>query len=316
MQDAISEIVTKKLTGNLLTDKEQSAFDEWLLVPANADEYAELVRVWTLAGKIDYTMDVDVDAEWEQFKQLTQKRRFIRPQFAWIASAVASVALLVGIFTFRSANQTDIVKYASTDTETMIVLPDSSLVWLNKNSQIAYKYNEQKHSRTVALIGEAMFKVRHTGDDFVVKTPHHIFTKVLGTSFNLKAYADAKNVDLAVVEGKVSFGSRHKSTIVTNGQQASFDCKKRDLVPVDSLDNNSIAWHTGLFSYDNKSLSQISAQLGNYLNKKIVLPKDARNVQYTGKFDHPTAESVAEIIATALNWNYQITDNEIVFTKR
>lgn len=316
MQEAISEIVAKNISGSALTEQEQALLDEWLLVPANADEYAELVRVWTITGKVGYTMHVDVDAEWEQFKQLTQKHRVIRPHFAWVASIAASVALLVGIFTFRSANQADIVKYASADTEKMIVLPDSSLVWLNKNSQIAYQYNKQKHSRNVALVGEAMFKVRHNGDDFVVKTPQHIFTKVLGTSFNLKAYADAKNVDLAVVEGKVSFGSRHKSTIVTKGQQASFDCKKRDLVPVDSLDSNAIAWHSGLFSFDNKPLSQISAQLGNYLNKKIVLPKDTRNIQYTGKFDHPTAESVAEIVATAMSWNYQITSDEIVFSKR
>ncbi len=316
MQDAISDIVTKKLSGNLLTDKEQSAFDQWLQVPANADEYAELVRVWTIAGKAEYTMDVDIDAEWEQFKQLTQKRRFLRPQFAWIASAVASVALLIGIFASRSATTTEVFRYATVDGAEMVVLPDSSTVWLNKNSQLTYKYNEARHSRNVALCGEAMFNVRHTGDDFVVKTPQNVFTKVLGTSFNLKAYDTDGKVELTVVEGKVSFGARKNNRIVTKGQHASFDCAEKELMPTDSLDNNALAWRTGLFAYDNKSLSQISVQLGDYLNKKIVLPKDTRNIQYTGKFDHPTAESVAEIIATAMNWNYQISDSEIVFSKR
>lgn len=316
MQDAISEIVAKNLSGSTLTEQEQKVLDEWLLVPANADEYAEFVRIWNAAGKIRYQMKVDVDAEWELFRKQAQKTRYIRPRYVWAASVAASVALLIGIFTFRPAAQSEIFKYASADGSAMVVLPDSSVVWLNKNTHVTYKYNEARQSRTVALDGEAMFNVRHTGDDFVVKTPQKVFTKVLGTSFNLKAYASDKKVELSVVEGKVSFGSRRNNTVVTRGQKAAFNCKNRHLSPTDSIDNNSIGWHTGEFCYNNKPMSQIASQVGSYLNKRIVLPKEARNVQYSGRFNNPTAESVAEIIATAMNWNYQITSDEIVFTKR
>ena len=315
MQDAISEILAKKLTEGQLTAQEQQELEVWLQEPANAGEYAEVMRLWESAGNVKYEMQVDVDAEWNRFKQLTQ-HRIGRRRFAWVAAMAASVALLIGIFTFRNTTQTDIFKYVSDNAPAKVVLPDSSVVWLNKNSQIAYKYNESKHSRTVALIGEAMFDVRHTGDEFVVKTPQRVYTRVLGTSFNLKALADAKNVELSVVEGKVSFGSRKINTIVTRGQHASFDCRQKALVPTDSLDVNALAWHTGQFSFDSKPLSQISAQLGTYLGKKITLPSDARNVSYTGHFDHPTAEQVAEIIATAMNWDYKVTDSEIVFSKK
>lgn len=315
MQDAISEILAKKLTEGQLTAQEQQELDMWLQVPANAGEYAEIMRLWEAAGNVKYEMNVDVDAEWEQFKQLT-KHRIGRRRFTWVAAMAASVALLIGIFTFRNSTQSDIFKYTSANAPEMVVLPDSSVVWLNKNSQIAYKYNDLTNTRTVALIGEAMFNVRHTGDDFVVKTPQHVFTKVLGTSFNLKAPAKAKNVDLSVVEGKVAFGSRKTNTVVTKGQSASFDCRSNTVTPSDTLDNNAIAWHTGVFNYNNKPLSKISAELGTYLNTKITLPADARNVNYTGYFDHPTREAVAEIIATAMNWDYKVTDSEIVFSVR
>ena len=315
MQDTISEILAKKLTGSLLTDNERQELDMWLQTPANAEEYAEIVRIWEAAGNVKYEMDVDVDAEWQQFKQLT-KHRIVRNRFVWIASIAASVALLIGVFTFRTTTQSDIFKYVSANAPEMVTLPDSSVVWLNKNSQIAYKYNSLNHTRTVALIGEAMFNVRHTGDEFVVKTPQHVFTKVLGTSFNLKANANAKSIDLSVVEGKVAFGSRKNSIIVTKGQHASFDCGRNEVASADSLDNNAIAWHTGEFSYDNAPLSQIVSQLGSYLGKKITIPSDARNTNYTGRFDHPTPEVVAEIIATAMNWSYQISGSEIVFSKK
>lgn len=311
----ISDILAKKLTDGNLTAEEQKAFDLWLREPANADEYAETLKVWEAAGKVSYKMDVDVDAEWNRFRQLTA-HRITRHRFAWIASIAASIAILVGLFMLAPAKSDNIFKYESAGVAEMVVLPDSSTVWLNKNSKIAYRYNASKHVRTVALIGEASFNVRHTGDGFVVKTPQKVFTKVVGTSFNLKAYANAPRVDLAVMEGKVAFGSRKNSTYVEKGQQISFDCQKNALMPTDSLDNNAIAWHTGSFDYNNKPLEQIAKQLGNYLDKKIVLPKEARDIQYSGKFDHPTAESVAEIISTAMNWDSKITDTEIIFSQK
>lgn len=311
----ISDILAKKFTDGNLTAEEQKALDLWLREPAHAEEYAETLRVWDAAGNINYKMDVDVDAEWNRFRQLTA-HRITRHRFAWVVSIAASVALLVGLFMFVPTKHDDIFKYESDGVAEMVVLPDSSIVWLNKNSKIAYRYNASKQIRTVALIGEATFDVRHTGDGFVVKTPQKVFTKVVGTSFNLKAYKGSKTVELAVMEGKVAFGSRKNSTFVEKGQQASFDCQKNTLMPTDSLDNNAIAWHTGTFEYNNRPIEQIAKQLGNYLNKRIVLPQEARNIQYSGKFDHPTAESVAEIIATAMNWDSKITDTEIIFSQK
>ena len=313
--DAIQEILAKRLTDSPLAESEEQVLANWLREPANADEFAELSRVWAAAGKISYKMNVDIDEEWNQFRNRVS-HRVIRHNFVWAVSIAASVALLVGLFMLAPAKSDNLFKYESGSVAEMVVLPDSSTVWLNKNSKIAYKYNSQKHSRSVALSGEAMFKVRHTGDEFVVKTPQKVFTKVLGTVFNLSAYADAKTVELAVVEGKVAFGSRKNSAIVVKGQQATFDCKAKTVAQPDSLDNNVIGWHTGTFNYDNKPLEQIVKQLGSYLNRQIILPKEARNVQYSGKFDHPTAESVAEIISTAMNWNYKITDTEIIFSQK
>ena len=316
MQDAIYDIISKSLTGGQLTQQEQHELDAWLRVPANADEYAELVSVWNLTGKVKYTMDVDVDAEWENFRQITAKRRVLRPRFMWIAAAAASIALLISIYTITPSAKTDVNTYVSANKIEKIVLPDSSEVILNKNSKLTYKYNASRHQRNVTLTGEAMFKVRHTGDDFVVGTKNKVYTKVLGTIFNVKAYEGQSNISLAVIEGKVEFGSRRSNKVVECGQQASFDCEKKQLMPTDTLDTNNIAWNTGSFVFNGKAMSKVASQIGTYLNKKVVLPEGTQNLQYSGHFENPTSEVFAEIVATAMNWNYTITDSEIIFSKR
>lgn len=316
MQDTIYDIISKSLTGGQLTQQERQELDAWLRVPANADEYAELVSVWNLTGKVKYTMDVDVDAEWESFKQITAKRRVLRPRFMWIAAAAASIALLISIYAVTPSAKTDTNTYISANKIEKIVLPDSSEVILNRNSKLTYKYNEKRHLRSVTLAGEAMFKVRHTGDDFVVGTKNKVYTKVLGTIFNVKAYDGMQEVDLSVVEGKVQFGSRRSNKVVERGQQAKYDCGKKQLMPTDTLDTNNIAWNTGAFVFNGKPMSKVAMQIGTYLNKKVVLPEGTQNLQYSGRFENPTSEIFAEIVATAMNWNYTITETEIVFTKR
>lgn len=311
MYTEIDEILAKKVAGEPLSPQEEQSFAQWLLEPDNAEAYADYVNIWNASGKIVSDLSIDVDAEWETFKQNTQKRKIVKFNFAWVASIAASIALVIGFAVMLQ--QPSSVEYFADKADTKIILPDSTIVWLNKNTRLAY--SEKNHKRMLSLTGEALFKVRANGNEFVVTTPHNVETKVLGTTFNLKAYEKSKYVNLSVIEGKVEFGHKNTKAIVTKGEQSVFNCSQMALQPTDSLDHNAISWHTKQFVFNNKPMQQIVNQLGKFLNKKIVLPNNSQRIPFTGTFDNPTEQNVAEIIATAMNWNYSITDNEIVFSE-
>ena len=84
-----------------------------------------------------------------------------------------------------------------------IKLPDGTKVWLNAASEISYP---EKFStvRKVKLKGEAYFEVVEDKESpFVVQT-HLSRVKVLGTSFNIKAYGDDKENFISLLTGKVT----------------------------------------------------------------------------------------------------------------
>jgi hypothetical protein len=86
----------------------------------------------------------------------------------------------------------------------LIRLEDGSEVKLNPKSEISYQEYFNDDERKVYLKGEAFFNV--TKDKlrpFIVIT-NDVTTRVLGTSFNIKAYDNEKQVTVAVVTGKVS----------------------------------------------------------------------------------------------------------------
>jgi transmembrane sensor len=293
---------------------------EWLLQPDNAQQFSDLEKIWSLAGKISYKIKPNIDDEWESFKQVRGtsviKKRIIRPLFVWTTMAAASVILTVGLFFLFSNPKDQTLYYTSTNSQQQFVLPDSSLVWLNKNSNLSYCYHSKNNERFVSLAGEALFQVTKSGQPFIINTPKQVVVKVLGTEFYLKAYNTDTKVDLLVISGKVSFGKDAQNTIVTKGQQISYLYNQNQLAEIQPADENLIAWKTGTFKFSNDPLTKVVDQVGNFLGKSIEVPEEAMKMQYSGSFSGPTDESFAQIIATALNWQYTITENKIVFTAK
>jgi transmembrane sensor len=86
----------------------------------------------------------------------------------------------------------------------LIVLPDESKITLQPNSQLTYAARFDGIERAVFLEGEAFFEItRDLKRPFLVYTKN-VATKVLGTSFTVKAFQKEKNVIVEVKTGKVS----------------------------------------------------------------------------------------------------------------
>ncbi|SEM62678.1 ferric-dicitrate binding protein FerR, regulates iron transport through sigma-19 [Mucilaginibacter gossypiicola] len=105
-----------------------------------------------------------------------------------------------------------------------VTLPDSSVVWINAQSQIRVPSNFDKTIRQVYLDeGEAFFEVKHN-----IHKPFRVITaplqvQVLGTSFNINAYHSLSHVKITVVTGKVGVSKGTKLlSFLTPGQELSY----------------------------------------------------------------------------------------------
>ncbi len=90
--------------------------------------------------------------------------------------------------------------------EPMLVnLPDGSSVLLLKGGRLSYhkkSFNQEK--REVFLQGEAFFEVAKNPEKPFFVYANELVTKVLGTSFTIRAFEDAGNVEVVVKTGKVA----------------------------------------------------------------------------------------------------------------
>lgn len=139
-----------------------------------------------------------------------------------------------------------------------IRLADGTEVWMNASSTLRYPSRFAADKREVFLEGEAFFKVTKGAAAFIVDTKPQVI-QVLGTSFNVEAYADVDVAKTSLIEGKVQVTGQTDSDfavdlspgyqlITTAGKQASV----RKMSPMDNVG----AWRDGDIYFTDDSLPE------------------------------------------------------------
>ncbi|MDX8340292.1 FecR domain-containing protein [Draconibacterium sp. IB214405] len=153
--------------------------------------------------------------------------------------------------------------------EYQLVLEDSTVVWLNSESQLTYPRIFSADQRKVELIGEAYFDVkRDERRPFVVVSKSQQVT-VLGTEFDISAYEQDDRIFTTLVEGKVKVeieegdGQVHTEFLEPN-EQVVYDINSNDMKrdQVDPYEYSS--WKDGRFVFNNEPLSSLMSKISRW----------------------------------------------------
>ena len=151
-----------------------------------------------------------------------------------------------------------------------VTLADGTAVWLNANSSLSYPSRFEGGKRHVRLSGEAYFQVaRNEKMPFVVET-NSVVTKVLGTEFNVKAYAHhASHVTL--VKGSVDVASRQGRTSLRLHPGEDATIAPNGTLTSRMVDTDVYAyWKEGYFYFDNTKIVDVMRSLGEWYNMDVV----------------------------------------------
>jgi transmembrane sensor len=147
--------------------------------------------------------------------------RSLRPGIWLAAASVVVVLMLLGILwrmsiqvQSRQAQALLTVRTGVGEKKTLL-LPDGSRVQLNERTTFQYPAQFGSANREVYLAGEAFFEVvRNPKQPFLIQSGK-VETRVLGTSFNVKAYPGQPTVEVSVATGKVAVRNKEDNVLVT-----------------------------------------------------------------------------------------------------
>jgi hypothetical protein len=150
-----------------------------------------------------------------------------------------------------------------------VVLPDGTNVWLNSQSSLTYPVAFNSQERNVTLKGEAYFEVaKNKKHPFIVHTDN-VNIKVLGTHFNVAAYADDDEVKTTLLEGSVNLSKGTSSAMLIPGQQGIVTTAEDKIITKTVNVNQAIAWKMGYFLFRENSIRDIMKQMARWYDVEV-----------------------------------------------
>ncbi|WP_222538100.1 FecR family protein [Pedobacter polysacchareus] len=163
-----------------------------------------------------------------------------------------------------------------------VVLPDGSTVMLNTASSLTFPTSfASKNERRVTLKGEAYFEVaRNKNKPFKVITERQEVV-VLGTHFNINAYADEDLTLTTLLEGSVQVSKAGKSIKnLVPGEQSALSDHQFTVKTVDL--ETAVSWQNGRFTFENESVEAVMRQIARWYDIEVIYKGDLSNVKLMG----------------------------------
>ena len=125
--------------------------------------------------------------------------------------------------------------------------------------------------------------------------------KVLGTSFNVRAYN--AQVQVLVKTGRVQFSKNNKQVILTKGQKGEILANvdtiiKSEIAEVETVTKDKL----NSFVFNKMSLGEVADALSKKFNKDVKFSQDKiKNCKLTATFENENLENIIAVIAETFN---------------
>ena len=335
---------------------DQQHWEEWTLENSSRAKLVEEARLWLLAMKVPAdnlaadNVQHALEATWGKIERAEENKKekpvlklFRKKWFNGVA-AVLILSLLSGwLYNQSNTAENSALSYSelineneeglveqtnNSDKPQIITLSDGSSVLLQPNSKLSYPKIFVGNERKVYLSGEGFFEISKDPKKPFFVFANEIVTKVVGTSFKIKAYANQPNVEVVVRTGKVKVRSNElisnpkDQLIVLLPNQAlrfvrknlSFN-KITDITQDESLSRSTSNIEQLGFEFTDIPVAQIFKTIEQAYLVKIDFPKTKLKDCFltTSLSDQPLPEKL-KIICKSLgnNTSYEMNGNQII----
>ncbi len=318
-------VIGKVLAGEA-TAREQEEVLLWRNQNEINEKYFNQVKLLFEKAKAAVVqVEFNTDDAWKKVKsQLSAKQGKVvslKPRTNYFSPlrVAAGFILLVGIgFVVYNLTAPPVQTLAAT-TEKIArqdTLPDGSMAFMNKKTELEFEYNPRAKTRTVKLKGEAYFTVKHEDDKPFIIEADEVLVRDIGTEFNLKAYPDKDTIEIIVTHGEVQFYTRHDSGLnLKAGDKAIYSKRAKEFYRIERPDTNTLAYKTKVFSFNNTDLRDVVSLLNDVYNSKISLASESRfSFRLTAKFKEDNPEIIAEVIAETMGLELTKKEDQLILS--
>ncbi len=264
-------------------------------------------------------------------KRSYRASEFVRPlstKFNWWMAIAASIAILSVIsYLFFNIMKNDLNSSSEAVVQlkkvfnpegrrSKISLPDGSIVHLNAESTLIFPEVFNDSLRTVELYGEAYFEVEENKQKPFIVRSEMIETEVLGTSFNVRAFDQEDEINVALVTGKVRVKNENrkgdKSQVLVPGEKLTY-VKSNSTYQKSQFDLiEETGWKNNILVFKNTDFKTFVIMIERWYGVEIKVEKAPdKKWSVNGHFENESLEEVLMGVKFTHEIDYDIYKNVV-----
>ena len=305
----MKSIITKYLRGKSSAD-EQNELLHWIRKEEHLGDFQQIKEEWK-AEVVKEDVPSEFVGDWktiqnrmmEQLQQDVQRKQRTLSFFRYAAIFLVLIAVPALVYILSSNWHTNPLVYTTVAADygqiSKVVLPDSTVIWVNSGSTIKYNNQFSASNRDIELIGEAFFKVHKNKDLPLVVANEDLRVKVLGTEFSVMAYPEEKNIQVVLEKGKVELSSTSISSLkqeMKPNELASYNKENKKLAIEEVNTDLYTSWKEGTINIYNLPLSELVIKLEKRFNQKFAVDEEIKNIPYTFTIKNDDLNSILSLM--------------------
>jgi transmembrane sensor len=321
--------ILEMVTGTLKDEAKKEMLAELEQDQSAKKEFTRIKNAWALAATTREMPNYRVEKLYLDFqKKLKPKRKTIGllPSFLKYAAVFVLAIGISSLFDYFRSDKINPSAAPGVNTViaenghlSKVILPDSSVVWLNAGTRITYRNDFAAGNREVTLRGQAFFKVTKNE-----KIPLKVFCgdlqiKVMGTQFDVSAYPEDKSIRVFLETGKVEI--LHPTALsspyhLNPGEMAEYDKQYENITKSKPDPGKFVSWKEGILVFRDDPMEEVIPKLQRYYNINIEVnsPSIYQSV-FTATLKGETLEEVFKSISFACSVRAQIIKGADLNTK-
>jgi transmembrane sensor len=322
-------IKTGQLIGKYLAGKESredlDTLDKWINQSVDNQKLFNLLKEEkNMADSFDEFEAVNKEIAWksymEKVENLSLRRLIARWKFAAVFFFLVGCSGILGYLIKENAGKFQAASESFTTVSTnygqnsKVILPDSSVVWIDSGTTLSYNTNFGVNDRRVKLKGQAFFHVARNEHMPLTVTCDDLGVRVLGTRFDVSAYPEDQNISVILESGSVElFKTKDQSTIQTlkPGERAEFDTKFRKL-SVGKVDvYNYTSWKDGVLIFKDEPMANVFDKLRRRYDIDIEVKSDkVKQLVFNATIVNESVEEIFDLMKFSCAIRYTIIPSQ------
>lgn len=260
------------------------------------------------------------------------------PVFGWMSRAASVLLILCCSFliyhSYFTYKRELIVKETPKGVRSVFTLTDGTEIKLNADSRLEYPAKFSDSTRDVFLVGEAFFDVsKDEAHPFIIHT-RDMDIKVLGTTFNVKAYSNESLTETTLLNGaitvtlndllkkqiylkpsqKLVFRNLRKDNRRASLTNTDIDTSMRQLTYF-KPDNTTVietSWTDNKLTFKNEDFATLARSMERWYNIDISFENEsARQLHFTGIIEKENINEALRALQLTERFNYSINESVV-----